>query len=71
MENGIIKSSDIITPTAQNLDDIEEFIRIAAGNLAKNGDTDDIQDKLEMVARAFDPCVSCSVHIIRLDEGNP
>jgi sulfhydrogenase subunit alpha len=65
VENGLIKNSDIITPTAQNLDDIEEFIKIAATNLVNAGVTDDMQAKLEMVARAFDPCVSCSVHLIK------
>ncbi|WXG44177.1 MAG: Ni/Fe hydrogenase subunit alpha [Promethearchaeati archaeon SRVP18_Atabeyarchaeia-1] len=65
VENGLIKNSDIITPTAQNLDDIEEFIKVTAANLISSGDNDDIQAKLEMVARAFDPCVSCSVHLVR------
>jgi sulfhydrogenase subunit alpha len=66
VENGLIKNSDIITPTAQNLDDIEEFIRVTATNLVRSGNADNIQAKLEMVARAFDPCVSCSVHILKL-----
>jgi sulfhydrogenase subunit alpha len=65
VENGLIKNSDIITPTAQNLDDIEEFIKVAATNLVNAGATDDMRAKLEMVARAFDPCVSCSVHLIK------
>jgi sulfhydrogenase subunit alpha len=65
VENGLIKNSDIITPTAQNLDDIEQFIKTAATNLVNSGETEDIQAKLEMVARAFDPCVSCSVHMIK------
>jgi sulfhydrogenase subunit alpha len=66
IENGLIKRSNIITPTAQNLDDIEETIRKAATGLLKTSESEDIQAKLEMVARAFDPCVSCSVHLVRL-----
>jgi sulfhydrogenase subunit alpha len=65
VENGLIKNSDIITPTAQNLDDIEQFIKIAATNLVNEGETEALQSKLEMIARAFDPCVSCSVHLLR------
>jgi sulfhydrogenase subunit alpha len=65
IENNLIKSSNIITPTAQNLDDIEEFLRVAATNLISAGDTEDLEAKFEMVARAFDPCVSCSVHLVR------
>jgi sulfhydrogenase subunit alpha len=64
VENGLIKNSDIITPTAQNLDDIEQFIKVAASNLLDAGESEDLQAKLEMVARAFDQCVSCSVHMI-------
>ncbi len=65
IENNLIKSSNIITPTAQNLDDIEEFLRVAATNLITAGDTEDLEAKFEMIARAFDPCVSCSVHLVR------
>jgi len=29
-------------------------------------DTDLIGKKVEMVMRAYDPCISCSVHVIKL-----
>jgi len=70
LENGRIERSNIITPTAQNLDDIEEFLKVSATNLLKQEQTDDgVRSKLETVARAFDPCVSCSVHLLKLKAG--
>lgn len=69
VENNLIKRSNIITPTAQNLDDIEEYLKVAATNLLKQNEKEDLPAKLEMVARAFDPCISCSVHVLRLKSG--
>jgi len=65
IEDGLIKRSNIVTPTAQNLDDIEETIRVTVKELLKLNEIEDVKAKLEMVARAFDPCVSCSVHLLR------
>lgn len=66
LEDSKIKYADIITPTAQNLDDIEEYIRVAATNLFERGEEEDIELKLEMIVRAYDPCISCSCHMVRL-----
>jgi sulfhydrogenase subunit alpha len=69
IENGLIKRSNIITPTAQNLDDIEETLRNAARGLLEKSEPEEMKAKLEMVVRAFDPCISCSVHLVRLKSG--
>ncbi len=67
IKDGLIQKADIITPTAQNLDDIERHIRIGAENLlAKKENDQNITLKLEMVARAYDPCISCSAHMVRI-----
>ncbi len=65
LENGIIIKADIITPTDQNLDEMERFLRIAAENLLKKSKKD-IDSKLEMVVRAYDPCISCSAHLVKV-----
>ena len=58
-------NADIITPTAQFLDDVEEFIKTAAEKLlAENNPDTELQ--LEMIARAYDPCISCSCHMVKL-----
>ncbi|EKD56696.1 MAG: nickel-dependent hydrogenase large subunit [uncultured bacterium] len=62
-KKGIIKNCDIITPTAQNLTNIEED----ATALLKEFKLDKLEGKvcireLEMLIRAYDPCITCSVH---------
>ena len=62
IEDGLISEADIVTPTAQNLDDIEKYIGIAAEKLISQGEGSNLELGLEMVARAYDPCISCSTH---------
>jgi coenzyme F420-reducing hydrogenase alpha subunit len=60
-KNGLINKCDIITPTAQNLTNIEED----AAQLLR--ETENLSQKkrrelIEMLIRAYDPCITCSVH---------
>ncbi len=64
-EQGRILEADIITPTAQNLANAEKDFRAAVERLPKEPQ-ESMAFKLEMVARAYDPCISCSVHLIEL-----
>jgi coenzyme F420-reducing hydrogenase alpha subunit len=63
IKDGIATSVNIITPTAQNLanleDDLEEFEKIQG---FKNLNLKEKQNKIKMLIRAYDPCVTCSVH---------
>ncbi len=63
-EDGCITKANIITPTAQNAANIEKDIRVIAGNHA--GDDAELLNNLEVMIRAYDPCISCSVHLARL-----
>ncbi len=63
---GKLVNADVITPTAQNLANIEKDIKASVEKLI-NESKESIAEKLEMVARAYDPCISCSVHLIDLD----
>jgi sulfhydrogenase subunit alpha len=60
-DDGIITSGDVITPTAQNLANIEADMRAFAPTVA---DRDETEFKLlvEELVRSYDPCLSCSVH---------
>lgn len=64
-DQGRIVEADVITPTAQNLANAEKDFRAAAERFATDP-ADSLSFKLEMIARAYDPCISCSVHLIRL-----
>jgi sulfhydrogenase subunit alpha len=61
---GRIAAADVITPTAQNCAHVEEQFRAAVRRQPDAAD-DDLRHRLEIIARAYDPCVSCSVHVIR------
>jgi len=64
---GRIASADVITPTAQNLSNAEDQLRATVKQGLGAGASDStIEQRLAMVARAYDPCISCSVHVIRV-----
>ncbi len=61
---GFITAADVITPTAQNFANAEDQFRATV----RDGGTataEELRRRLEIVARAYDPCVSCSVHVMR------
>ena len=64
IENGVTVEADIITPTAMFLDDVEAFIWKGSETLLARNNLDNIELNLEMIARAFDPCISCSAHLV-------
>jgi sulfhydrogenase subunit alpha len=65
-DDGRIAAADVITPTAQNLDHAEDQMRAVVQLGTTAGASEDvIRHRLEIVARAYDPCISCSVHVIR------
>jgi sulfhydrogenase subunit alpha len=60
---GRIADSDIITPTAQNHANIEKDFQAALNYLvARKADDAALAQSLEVIARAYDPCISCSCH---------
>jgi sulfhydrogenase subunit alpha len=69
--DGKISDADVITPTSINLENMEKDIR-AAAEMAIDDAEKDLKLKLEKVARAYDPCISCSVHLVdvRKDKNN-
>lgn len=63
--DGRIKESNIITPTAQNAANIEKDVKVIAENLAGRPE-DEVKKAIEIMVRAYDPCISCSVHMVYL-----
>ena len=62
-DGGRVKSASIMTPTAQNLANLEADMRLLAEKLVAAGaDEAAIRRAEEMLVRAYDPCLSCSVH---------
>ncbi|MFB3826721.1 MAG: Ni/Fe hydrogenase subunit alpha [Bryobacteraceae bacterium] len=63
-EQGAIAAADVITPTALNAASVEDRLRHTAEQNTDRGEPA-FTHKLEMVVRAYDPCISCSVHVLR------
>lgn len=61
---GRITAADVITPTALNAANMELHFRRVVEQCAESADAV-IAKRLEMTARAYDPCISCSVHLVR------
>jgi len=66
-DEGKIVEADIVTPTAQNLANCEKDLRVSIENLI-NEPKEYLEFKLEIVARAYDPCISCAVHLVKLNK---
>ena len=59
--DGRIARADCIIPTAQNLASIEADMRVLVPTLLARPQ-DELTHALEMLVRAYDPCISCAVH---------
>jgi sulfhydrogenase subunit alpha len=64
-KKGKIAKCNIITPTAQNAYNMEKDYRVAVQRLIQKSD-EEIVNALNLIARAYDPCISCSVHLTRI-----
>ncbi|MGQ4911272.1 MAG: Ni/Fe hydrogenase subunit alpha [Candidatus Thorarchaeota archaeon] len=67
IKGGKTTEADFITPTAMFLDDTEEFIRTCGENLLAAKKTKNIELEFEMIARSYDPCISCSAHLVTVE----
>lgn len=62
-EKGMVVRASIITPTAQNLASLEADTRHLVEVLLDSGlGEDHIRSEIAKLVRAYDPCLSCSVH---------
>jgi sulfhydrogenase subunit alpha len=72
VDRGYVTNADLVIPTTQNLDAIERHLKVAAENLLETEEPKhkDIELLLEMIVRSYDPCVSCSVHLVDLTDNS-
>lgn len=64
--DGRVAAADVVTPTAENYGNLEDQFRATVRDGLGEPDAE-LRRRLEIVARAYDPCVSCSVHTIRVN----
>ncbi len=67
-QQGRIDSANLIIPTGQNLANIEEDMRALVPRMLEAGlDTQQMTQRLEMLVRAYDPCISCATHFLDIE----
>lgn len=63
-EAGKITAANCIIPTGQNLNNIEQDMFKLVPEMLKDKTDEQITLGLEMLVRAYDPCISCSAHFL-------
>jgi sulfhydrogenase subunit alpha len=63
-ENGVLTKANCIIPTNQNHNNIQKDMEALVPTIL-NQPEDEIRLTLEMLVRAYDPCISCSTHLLR------
>lgn len=66
IQHGLITEANCIIPTAQNLANIELDMRALVPTILDRS-PDEVTRLLEMLVRAYDPCISCSAHFLNVN----
>lgn len=65
IEDGLVADANCIIPTGQNLANIEADMRALVPTILDRK-KEDVTMALEMLVRAYDPCISCSTHMLNV-----
>lgn len=65
-EDGKLTGANCIIPTNQNIANLQEDMRALVPQIAHKP-KEALQLDLEMLVRAYDPCISCSVHVAKIE----
>ncbi len=63
---GRLAAANCIIPTGQNLENIDDDMKKLVPEIIDKSQ-EEITSHLEMLVRAYDPCISCSVHMLDVD----
>jgi len=64
---GRVAAADIVTPTAINQGAIEQQL---LADLQSVTSPAELSDRAQQIVRAFDPCISCSVHLLHISRSS-
>ncbi|MCF6268797.1 MAG: Ni/Fe hydrogenase subunit alpha [Melioribacteraceae bacterium] len=65
-KQGKIEKVNCVIPTGQNLANIDDDMKKLVPEIIEET-KEQITHKLEMLVRAYDPCISCSVHVLNVE----
>src|SRR3989344_345248 len=66
-DDGVVREGEIVVPTGQNQINIEEDIFRLVGDLIPETPKEKIAFEIEKLIRAYDPCMSCAAHFLKID----
>jgi len=64
--DGLMTGANCIIPTNQNVANIELDMKALVPQVMDKPE-DAMRLDLEMLVRAYDPCISCSVHVMKIE----
>jgi len=67
---GRCRTANHVIPTAQNLANLDADLRAYAPGIVEESE-ESFRQGLEMLVRAYDPCISCSTHVARAKSPYP
>ena len=65
-EHGVVTDGEVIVPTGQNQINIERDVGILVEKLIENTPKEKINTEIEKLIRAYDPCMSCGAHFLKV-----
>lgn len=65
--NGRCVDGNAIIPTSQNINNIEQDMKAFVPQMLPSMSKEELTLHMEMLLRAYDPCISCSVHMLDVE----
>jgi coenzyme F420-reducing hydrogenase alpha subunit len=65
-DQGYMEKANCVIPTAQNLQNIEDDMTALVPTILDKSQ-EEMTLQLEMLVRAYDPCISCSCHLLDVE----
>jgi len=66
-EHGVCTKANCVIPTGMNLGNVDRDMQKYVPEVIDTRSQDEIAHDLEMMVRSYDPCISCSVHLLKVD----
>ena len=66
-EHGRCSDANAVIPTSQNVNNVEQDMRAFVPKMIPVMARDELALHMEMLLRAYDPCISCSVHMLDVE----
>jgi sulfhydrogenase subunit alpha len=66
-EDGRCVAANAIIPTSQNINNVEKDMKAFVPQMLPKMSQDELALHMEMLLRAYDPCISCSVHMLDVE----